>query len=834
MQNQIGSFHVIRAIPEEDCPGWQCFEVKEPGTGNLLMAQVRTLADQTQAVAAERMRVLHTLRDLRAPGLFRILDAGCLQEGPQYLVREPHRGRSLVEVLGPQSQKLEPELVRPLARQLAETLSQLHSRGLFGVSLCMERIWLTEDQRALLSVCETTHTVGSAGCPPVRTVVDAPVQKPTASVLYMAPEQCGVVEGPELSDRVDVYALGAVLYHVLSGRPPFTGQWTRDVLEGHLIKTPRPLLRLQPSVPEPLAQLVHRMLAKAPAQRPSIAEVSRELAVQCGEKVPPVPAPPQAMKTMPLGPTPSPAPPRRALTRMQPGDSIDRFRLVRCLGTGGFAEVFEAVDTNLQSGQRVAIKILLPEYAQNKQLLTRFFDELRATHLIRDPGIVHIYDCQVRDDGLPIITMEYLEGPTLAQEIHRTKRVFPLRAIRITHQVASTMATAHARGIVHRDLKPENLILVRDPLMPGGERAKVLDFGLAKIRDVAAGTLRIGTQPGSILGTPRYMAPEQRRDSSNVNDRADVYALGVLLFEMLEGDVPQLPAIAHAAMQRGPYMPRSSLPREVRCVPASVQALLERMLSLDPVHRPSMAEVTARLGEELARGLSGSPLPRRLLLAGGLAAAAGVLSAMAMSGGPLQRMRAAFGVTWELTTDKPGAEIRAEDGLLLGYTPWIIDPLRELEQGYAQDPMNVTVSLPGFEEQILTLHLYESTKRHIQLKPVLWNITSEPSGARVIGPGNRELGTTPWQGTPEGRRGSMKVRVVRDGYLPSEVTLPSQRSQRYEIQLKAAPPAPATPEMNPQKRSPQRRQPASPFRSFKRAPAAPASVAEPPVKITDI
>jgi len=817
MQTMIGAFRVVRPLSADESQGWRWYEVTDSSNSETYTAQVRGATETSPEVSEERLRVLRVLRDLRLPGLVRILDVGCLQSGVHYLVRECHRGKSMVELLGVNAAPLDPGLGRVIARQLAATLSQLHCHGLFGVALCMERIWVTETQQVLLTVCETVHNVGSANCPPIRTVVDVPVQNPTSSVLYMAPEQCGLVEGPALSDRIDVYALGAVLYHALTGRPPFSGQWTRDVLEGHLAKSPRPILRLQPSVPEPLAQLVHRMLAKSPAQRPDIAEVARELARQAGETIPSSTSLPDAMKTMPM--SPSSLPVNGGMNRLRPGDQIERFKLVRLLGSGGFADVFEAVDTNLNSGQRVAIKVLLPEYAQNRNLLRRFFDELRATHMVRDPGIVHIYHCQVHSNGLPTITMEYLDGPTLSHELSGNRRLEPARALRIAHQIASTMATAHSHGIIHRDLKPENIILVRDPLLPGGERAKVLDFGLAKIRDAAVGAMRIGTQPGCILGTPRYMAPEQRRDSSMIDDRADVFALGLLLFEMLQGTLPEPSAGPRIPVLRGPYLPFSALPWPLRNVPNAVQELLKNMLAIEPRQRPAMHEVATQLCESLRKGLAASKLPRRIVLAGSLAAIAGGVWAATTSTKEARWLRATIsGVKWEITSDQLGAEIRLHDGTLHAYTPWCVAPIPELSNRKFPDPQIVTVYRPGFEERVLCLSIYENAKRHLELKPVSWRVVSEPSGASLIGPGGRELGRTPWTCRSEGRRSDLFIEVRMPGYAPVPLALNAKRCQVHEVRLTAVPGPTAPSTVQPNNRGVPAKQMRPPARAATRIP----------------
>jgi hypothetical protein len=271
----------------------------------------------------------------------------------------------------------------------------------------------------------------------------------------------------------------------------------------------------------------------------------------------------------------------------------------------------------------------------------------------------------------------------------------------------------------------------------------------------------------------------------------------------------------------------------VRTLPAATHEFLKRMLAIDPKLRPPMLEVAARLADTIAGGVVASAMPRRLLLAGGLAAIAGALGAGALTGQRGKHVRALFGVKWEITSDQPRTEIRSEDGLLLGYTPWHIDPLRELEKDGTPDPLSLTVYLPGFEEQTLSLSLYEDAKRHLQLTPVSWRITSEPSGACVIGPGGHELGRTPWTSRSDGRRSNLRVKLTLDGYAPTILTLSSQHSQVQEVRLKAVPVPAQPPSVAPHGRGVQPKPLRTPIRPPTRVPAE-APDAQPMAKVFEI
>src|SRR5688500_2478848 len=154
-------------------------------------------------------------------------------------------------------------------------------------------------------------------------------------------------------------------------------------------------------------------------------------------------------------------------------------------------------------GRRAAIKTLLPALSRNKEIVDRFFNEARATSTISDPGVVQIFDFGYHVDGTAYIVMELLEGEPLAARLGRVGRLQPAEAMRIARQIAGALGAAHACDIVHRDLKPENVFLIRDPEAQGGERAKLLDFGICQLgaSDVVL------TEPGAMLGTPVYMSP---------------------------------------------------------------------------------------------------------------------------------------------------------------------------------------------------------------------------------------------------------------------------------------------------------------------------------------
>jgi len=275
---------------------------------------------------------------------------------------------------------------------------------------------------------------------------------------------------------------------------------------------------------------------------------------------------------------------------VNPGSQIGQYRIIREIGAGGMGIVSLGEHTLL--GRRAAIKTLLPRHSENHEVVERFFTEARAISAISDPGVIQIYDFGYHVDGTAYIVMELLVGESLAARMDRMGRLPVGEALRITRQGASALAAAHARDIVHRDLKPENLFLVRDPEAQDGERTKILDFGICKLGGSEM------TQTGTTVGTPAYMSPEQCEGADDVDGRADIYALGCVLFHMLTGRPPFAGdavddfLVGHMSLQ--PPRPSSLVPG----LPHAVDALIDRCLAKSPSDRfQSMTQLQVAIGQ---------------------------------------------------------------------------------------------------------------------------------------------------------------------------------------------------------------------------------------------
>ena len=209
-----------------------------------------------------------------------------------------------------------------------------------------------------------------------------------------------------------------------------------------------------------------------------------------------------------------------------------KYRVVRLLGEGGMGAVYEAQHAVV--GRRFAIKFLHPDLAGNDEIVARFQREAQAAGSLENENIAAVVDAGTADDGAPYLVMEYLEGEDLAHLLFRTGPLPVPRAAYVMIQACRGLVAAHGRKIVHRDLKPENLFVCKRN--DGSDLVKVLDFGIAKLHGGSSGTGL--THTGATMGTPFYMSLEQARGAKEVDHRTDIYALGVILYEILSGTKP--------------------------------------------------------------------------------------------------------------------------------------------------------------------------------------------------------------------------------------------------------------------------------------------------------
>jgi len=305
------------------------------------------------------------------------------------------------------------------------------------------------------------------------------------------------------------------------------------------------------------------------------------------------------------------------------GRVVGSYRLLRVLGTGGMGVVFLA--EHVRMGRVSAIKILHPELKTRPEVAQRLQAEARAMGRLRHPGIVAILDQDTLPDGTGFLVMEYLQGQSLRQLMHKTSGALGLEtALRVLYQCAAAMAAAHAAGVIHRDLSPANIFCLQPEATDATTTdtaiatVKILDFGLARLYspEGASSSSHNTTRDGVVLGTLKYMAPEQCLDAHSVDEPADVYSLGAIGYELLCGRPPFVAASSWELIERHLREPPPPLSERARAddslVPTELRTLIGEMLAKSPVSRPSMAQVAERLAgwlPDVSRVSISQPLP---------------------------------------------------------------------------------------------------------------------------------------------------------------------------------------------------------------------------------
>lgn len=266
-----------------------------------------------------------------------------------------------------------------------------------------------------------------------------------------------------------------------------------------------------------------------------------------------------------------------------------RFRIEREIGTGGMGAVYLA--THLDLERPVAVKIIRREFAGDADVTDRFLREARTMAKLRHPNAAMIFDAGNLPDGRPFIVMEFVEGETLSQALAREGRFAFSKAVGIATQICDVLEEAHRIGIVHRDLKPSNILL-------GKRGVCVLDFGVAKVLASSAESTatHASTGSGQLVGTPRYMSPEQCL-GQRVGARSDLYSLGVLVYEMLAGRPPFVDPLQSALLVKQATAPAPPLPRLRQDIPRSLALAVHSLLAKRPEDRPRTAAMAKALLE---------------------------------------------------------------------------------------------------------------------------------------------------------------------------------------------------------------------------------------------
>ncbi len=458
------------------------------------------------------------------------------------------------------------------------------------------------------------------------------------------------------------------------------------------------------------------------------------------------------------------------MATLEENSVVGPYRIVRKLGQGGMGSVYEALHQTL--GRHVAIKVLHPEVARNEEFAQRFANEARASNIVDHPDVVQITDHGTLPDGIPYIVMEYLKGESLGHRIeHLGGPMNPSEVTYIALQVADVLAAAHIKGIIHRDLKPENVMLLPDAATATGERAKVLDFGIAKLIE-ANNQGSVQTRATELLGTPNYMSPEQCRGAKGVDEKTDVYALGVMMFEMLVGRPPFVGTALGELMAKHMYEPAPKVHACNPQVPEVLANLVDVLLDKDKEKRPSMAALEVQL-EQLTTELPPPPKHRH-------------------------RNSGAMAVV------QSGRHAHPDAKTVAGNTPGTTGVVEKSRHRGLLLVVGLVGSLVVVGGSVLGLLKLRSSPQPTPtvapaIKRIRWTLRSLPTGSQVIRVSDGvALGTTPLGQEAEQSSEPLKLRVEHPGHLPQEVQIGLQASGEVQVVLKPEPPKPPPVEKPPE------------------------------------
>lgn len=520
---------------------------EEVGGREVLITRIRARLVSPGDFLARFEPVARALGKVETTHLARILDYG-EQDGRAALVEEAPAGRSLAERTAG-GETLSQDTVLDIATQLTETLAALHKRNILQLFFDPQNIWLGED--------------GSVRVSSTGVAQGADVGKLVAKGKMPAnPWQAPEVRHDEPADmRSDLFSLGAVLYLALTGKEPS--------LEASDTTTPVPdnfaPSSEQPDLAPEWDDLVNRCLQSNPNRRiQSAAEfMSRLEDVRRGMEM--------------AGDTPT----DRAEDTLV-GQTLGGYQLVEKLGRGGMATVYKAYESALD--RYVAVKILPSLFAGEVNFAQRFKREAKAVAHLSHPNIIPIYSYG-EEKGITYIAMQLMQGGTLKHP--HGHAMDPKKALEVLAKVTRALAYAHQRGIVHRDVKPGNILLTEEgwPV--------IADFGLVQMAEASA---RL-TSTGLGLGTPAYMSPEQGQ-GGRVDARSDIYSLGIVLYEMVTGDVPFHADTPMAVLLKQISEPMPKARKVNPDIPKEVEGIILKAAAKDPADRYQSADEMAEAMEQ--------------------------------------------------------------------------------------------------------------------------------------------------------------------------------------------------------------------------------------------
>ncbi len=517
-------------------------------------------------------------RQVTHKNVVRIFDLGTA-DGRKFITMDFIEGRDLKSILN-EREKIPAAEAVPIVQQICRGLEAAHVEGVVHRDLKPQNIMLDDTGRVWLMDFGLARSMELSGLTRTGVLMGTPD--------YMSPEQA---RAEKVDARSDLFSLGIIFFEMLTGRLPFQADTLMAKLLQRVQQEAVPVMEIDPTIPPGVSAVVSKCLERDVKKRyQSVHEILDDL---LGDTRTISSSGSSSSSGSGQGSAPSGSP-AMSLAELGPGSEFGpRYRIESVIGEGGMGKVYKAYDSDLD--RTVALKLVRPELAKDANSLQRFKQELLLASRISHRNILRIHD--LGDvNGVKFISMAFVQGMDLHDLIAQQGRLPVERAVNIAKQLAGALEAAHAEGVVHRDLKPRNVLIDVD------DHIYVSDFGLAKSLD----TDKTGvTRVGEVLGTPRYMSPEQA-ESKAADNRSDLYSLGIILYEMVTGEVPFTGESSLQVMfqhvQQQPKDPRQ-LNREV---PEYLATIILKCLEKDPALRYQNAQ-------ELMRDLESGTPPTRIV-----------------------------------------------------------------------------------------------------------------------------------------------------------------------------------------------------------------------------